>query len=1043
MGKVVLIVFLGGWFVGWGQSAVTNATSSPPQRQTEPFYFEHYAQNEGISQGTGYAITAYDGFMWFATQDGLNRFDGYGFRVFRMGGPTDLRNSSVQALLADSGGKLWVGTSAGLNRFEKETETFETLRQIIGRNHPLDSVAIEHLLEDQRGYLWVMTVERGLFRIDPDRKSVRSYLPTNKTLHNFCLAPNGDLWLSDYTEVYRYDAVRDQFQPIRVRNGLATTSILGSIVFDTSGNLWIGTREDGVFVLENPAGNKRVTHYQKGPLAGNLSSNEITALMRDRLGRIWVGTRTGGVSLFDPVSGQFRHLRNTRHDPRSLAEDNVWSFYEDARGLVWIGFSSHGIDKYDPSRFPFQLIQRDPDNPARSLSSNMIFTLFGYGDELFIGTETGGLVRYSLATRRTTPLTTLMPRQASRLGSEVRVIVADSEKNFWLATWRGLCRYDPRRQTFRWHDFDTRKSIYQYGALAVNDDNGRTAEIWTTGQGGMSRFDTRTNRWKSWDDIPAIRAIADYTVRVVYADSKKNCWLGTLEHGLLRYDPGTKTIRRFDVRNGLTCSAVRSLLEDGSTLWVGTDCGLYAIDLPTLTVRQHVSDQPGRVSRAGVSPTAFQLPNNVIYGILKDDAGYLWLSSNKGLTRFSAPQGVYKSYDLADGLQSNEFNTNACYKHTDGTLFFGGVNGISYFKTDQFRKKNTFVPPVRITQIMVLDSVYPPNQTQLVLPHDQNFITFAFTALNFSNTEKNQYQYQLSGIDERWVHAQNQRMAKYTKLPPGDYVFRVKGSNDDGVWNQAGASVSIRIRPPYWQTWWFRSALIALLLAGIYGVYRYRIYQIRTQQAHELAVSIKTQELERHRFSKELHDGVGANLSVLNMYLASIGDPKVPAEALKARSMALLKTSVASIRQLIHDMHPRSLSETGLVQTLTDMVTLINESGQLRVVFEAENVPLHLSEIAEVNLFRVMQELVQNAIKHAEATTVWLTLRYDAGVLTMTYKDDGRGFDTARVSQHQRNGSGNGLVNIEQRVALLNGTYQLTSAPQQGTSVAVAVPTTA
>lgn len=1038
MGKVALFVFLSGWFTGWGQLAGATPTLRTG-KEAEPFYFEHYDQRKGISQGTGYAIAAYDGFMWFATQDGLNRFDGYGFRVFRSGGPTDLHNSYTQALLADSKGKLWVGTSAGLNRFNKETETFETLRQIIGRNHLLDSVAIEHLLEDRRGYLWVMTDERGLFRIDPARRTVRSYLTTNTTLNSFCLAPNGDLWLLDYNEIYCYDATRDQFQPIQVRKWLAPKSNLGHIVFDGSGKLWIGTRNDGVFVLENPANHERVTQYRAGMSPGNLSSNEITRLMRDRRGRIWVGTRTGGVSLFDGVSQRFAHLRSARHDPRSLAEDNVWSFCEDPRGLVWIGFSSHGVDKYDPNRFPFQLIQRDPDNPAHSLSSNMIFTLLGHQNELFIGTETGGLVQYSLATRRTTPLATLMPKQAGRLGSEVRVIVADSEKNFWLANWRGLCRYDPRRQTFRWYDFDVHKSIYQYGALAVNDAGGRTAEIWTMGQGGMSRFDTRTNRWKTWDDIPAIRAVADYTVRIVYSDSQKNCWLGTLEHGLLRYDPTTKTIRTFDARNGLTCTTIRSLLEEDSTLWVGTDCGLYAIDLLTLTVRQHFTNQSP--NPLDVSSAAFQLPNNVIYGILKDDAGYLWLSSNKGLTRFSAQRGVYKNYDLTDGLQSNEFNTNVCYKHSNGTLFFGGVNGITYFKTDQFRK-NTFVPPVRITQVTVLDSIYPPNQAALVLPYDQNFVTFAFTALNYSNTEKNEYQYQLTDIDETWVHAQNQRTANYTNLPPGDYVFRVKGSNGDGVWNERGASVRLTIKPPFWGTLWFRAALIALLIGGIVGVYRYRIYELKNRQAHELAVSIRTQELERHRFSKELHDGVGANLSVLNMYLASIGDPKVSAEALKARSIALLKTSVASIRQLIHDMHPRSLSESGLVQTLTEMVALVNESDQLTVVLETENVPLHLSEAEEINLFRVMQELVQNAIKHAGASTVWLALRFDSGVLKMTYKDDGRGFDTTRADLTRHNGSGNGLMNIRQRVALLNGILSLKSVQNQGTTVEISVPTT-
>ena len=280
--------------------------------------------------------------------------------------------------------------------------------------------------------------------------------------------------------------------------------------------------------------------------------------------------------------------------------------------------------------------------------------------------------------------------------------------------------------------------------------------------------------------------------------------------------------------------------------------------------------------------------------------------------------------------------------------------------------------------------------------------------------------------------------ANYTKLPPGDYVFRVKGSNDDGIWNEQGASIAIVITPPFWATWWFRLMLLAGLVAGLYGGYRYRIMQLKNQQASELAVSVRTQELERQRFSKELHDGVGANLAALKMYLSMLGSPTVSVDELKTRSMAILKSSMDDIRSIIHDMHPRSLSEEGLVQTIADMVAIMNESHHLTVLFEPQNVPQKLPEVLEINLFRVVQELLQNAVKHADASSVRLQFRYENDVLRLSYRDDGRGFTPPPAGQS----SGNGLVNIGQRVALMKGTYTLQSAKNQGTTIEISVPTT-
>ena len=998
----------------------------------ESITFEHYGQENGLSQGTINAIAHYDGFMWFATQDGLNRFDGYGFKVYRTGTAQALNSNLVQALLADSRQQLWIGTGAGLNLYDRKSGRIRGFAETFGIRHALDTLPVQQLIEDRRGRIWIQTVAQGLYCFDPALKKIRAYFPNDNTIQHICCAPDGQLWVSTFNELYRYDPQRAMFVPLHARKRLTTASLFQDILFDRSGNLWVGTADDGAFRLETPTRESGdITHFSEGTTTVHLSSNDVQAFLCDKSGNVWIGTRTGGISIYHPDKKIFTYIRHTPGMPRSLRENYVWMLYQDQQAIIWVGSSSQGIDKYDPHRLRLGLIQQQTDNPAHSLPDNMIFRLFGLDNQLYIGTETGGFARYSIATKTITSFPGTFARSASALHNEVRVITADSDKNLWFANWRELTQYDPRQNTVRVYPMPgPRRQQYAYAAHILPDSSGHSAEVWVAGNGGLTRFDLTTKQWKNWQDIPALHAISDYNIGLVYQHTPSVIWFGTLGKGLIGYDHLTEQTVVFGPGNGLACLNIRSLLQDGSTLWIGTDCGLFILDLTRNRITHQFTSQQGQM--------AFRLPNDVIYGILKDNEGYFWLSSNQGLTRFSLAKGVLKNYDVSDGLQSNEFNTNVCYKHTDGTLFFGGVNGVTYLKPEQLRP-NPFVPPIRITALTVLDSAYNPNQTQLTLNPDQNFIDFEFVSLNFSNAQKNRYQYRLEGIDPDWVQAGYRRTANYTNLPPGKYVFRVKGSNDDGVWNEQGAAVTIVITPPFWATLWFRLGLIALLIGGLYGVYRYRIADLKNRQAHDLHVAIQTQELERRRFAKELHDGVGANLAVLKMYLSSLGLPAVSVADLKTRSLAVLKSSIDDIRSIIHDMHPRSLAELGLVQTVAEQADLLNESKRLNVLFDARNIPQPLPENIEINMFRVVQELLQNTVKHAGAMHVWLELSYESGMLSLSYRDDGCGFKTTPASQS----AGNGLSNINQRVVLMKGKHQLTSAPGEGTSVLISVPLSA
>ncbi|GAB3993402.1 two-component regulator propeller domain-containing protein [Spirosoma daeguense] len=1024
MARLAFIIGLFCVRLSWAQTGGVTESATPN-------FLEHFAQENGLSQGTGYAITQYDDFMWFATQDGLNRFDGYEFKVFRPSGRNGLNNSIVQTLLVDSKKRFWIGTGGGLNIYNKENQRFSRFAAVIGVAHAVDSVSIEKLLEDRQGNIWIMTDEKGLFCLNPVTRKIRSYFPDNNALTSLCLSSAGDLWVSDYQATYRYDSVSDTFRVFLTKKQLGTPSLLSTLLVDKQNNLWIGTRDDGIFMVPKASLRSKFIHFRQGNTNRDLSSNESTALLCDRLGRVWIGSRTGGISLFNPASGTFTYLKHSRNNARSLAENGIWSLFEDQRGIIWIGLNSHGVDKYDPNRFPFQLIQRDVDAPAVSVPDNMIFRLTGEGNMVYIGTGTGGLAQFSLASQQVVPLLsrTMLAAQDTNqiISNEVRVIVPD-DKKLWLANGRGLILYNPVGRTHASYKApDQYRQLYAYAAYPVRDSAGRTTEIWTGGGSGLARFDVLTKRWKNWDDLPTLKTIAQRTIRLMYADDCQNLWLGTLGHGLIRYNRVTHSVTTFDKANGLPCANIRSMLAVDKTLWIGTDCGLFSLDLETYKITHHYSSQS--------SAASFRFPNDVIYGILNDDQGYLWVSSNKGLSRFSPKLGIVKNFDRNDGLQSDEFNTNVCYRHPDGTLFFGGINGINFFRPDRLNR-NTFIPPVRITRIAVLDSTYAPEQKQLTLRYDQNFVRFEFAALNFTNTEKNQYQYKLDGIDPDWVQAQYRRYADYTKLPPGDYVFQVKGSNDDGVWSNEVTTVNVSIRPPFWITWWFRVLLIGLLIGGMYGIYRYRIHEIKTRQADILSGSIRTQELERQRFAKELHDGVGANLAVLKMYLSSLGSLSVPIDEIRSRSLDVLKSSIEDIRSIIHDMHPRSLNEFGLVYTIREMVQLFTDGQRIHVTFDAVDVPQKLPSAIEINLFRVVQELLQNALKHSKADSVWLQMRVENNFLRVSYRDNGEGFSPELAKRL----AGNGLVNINERIKLLGGSCTFTSEPHRGTIVAINVP---
>jgi ligand-binding sensor domain-containing protein len=782
----------------------------------ENYFFEHISLEQGLSQGSGYAVAQHDGYLWMGTQDGLNRYDGYSFKVFRSGDSNSVNDNFIQTFLKDSENRFWVATGKGICLYDKSKENFKTFDKYFHINSILSKISIRHLLEDKQKNIWIISDENGVFCFNPKSKSLKRFFEKANNFLQLEETADAKLYLLSDADIFLYDFKTHVFkaQEIKKKLNINTKNVLRAMVSDQHADLWLGTYENGVYVLSTSG--KPIRHFSKGVGDKGLSSNEIKCFLRDSKNRIWIGSRNGGLTIYNPETEKFIKIKNYKTEPKSLGKNYVLSLFEDLQANIWVGLSGGGFDKYDPRKYRFQIIEQNEANAPNALSDNMVFKIIGEDRYLYFGTQAGGLNRMDTATKTFKVYKPKTNDPNSILHSEVYDISVDKNKNLWLATGRGLCQFIPASQTFKSYlRQDTEPSLYLYSARVLRQQK----EIWAGGQRGLFRFDLNQKKWKDWADLLEIKNISKFVIRIIFEDSQQNIWIGTLGHGLIKYNPSTKKIKIFDEKNALKCANIRCIYEDNNTLWIGTDCGLFKLNLKKNEIEKHYSTQNGLV-------------NNVIYGVLTDAEGKLWLSSNRGLMKYDLEKGLLKSFQQKEGLSSNEFNSNCTYKKADGSLYFGSVGGVTYFNPQNLYAY-TFSPPARITRIKVQDSLYSPLSKSLRLSYSQNFIDLEFSTFNFSNTESNSYLHRLEGIEDKWVENGNNHSTRYTNLPPGDYVFKLKSKNADGVENPQETHLKINIEPPFWKTKWFRILLLSGILLGVYGVFIKRIKQIRKEEARK------------------------------------------------------------------------------------------------------------------------------------------------------------------------------------------------------------------
>jgi signal transduction histidine kinase/ligand-binding sensor domain-containing protein len=1045
-------------------AGVPLAEESPPV-PARAARFDMISMADGLPDDVVYSILQdRQGFMWFGTGNGLTRYDGYQFTVYQSdpSDPTTLSHDTVYTIYQARNGDLWVGTGNGLDRFDPTTGAF---------THYVSGYLVLALYEDEAGILWIGT-SSGLTKLDPADPKPSTFSrgsagggptrPSGDIIYAIVQDRAGEIWLGTGAAVSqslgldRFDQQTGTF--VHYQHDPADAASLGrgdvqTIFQDRQGGLWVGTT-GGLNRLD--ISSQIFTHYQHDPDDPfTLVNDWVLAVLEDSAGRLWIGT-AGGLDQFDRSQNRFIHYRHDRTDVTSVSGDMILALYEDRSGVVWIGTTA-GLSRYDETASQFTLYQDQPDSPYRLSDDVVLAVCEDRNGELWVGTAMGGLNRLDREAG-TVAVYRHDPADPTSLSSDgVTALYEDRAGDLWVGTDnRWLERFDPLTETF-----------VHYWYLSAGEPRaiveGRAGDLWIGTPNGLYRLN-RTTQTATHYRATAEPALSDNRVTAIFELQDGRLLVGTEGGGVNVWDPATEQFSYYRHNpadpNSLAHNSVYAFYEgpNEGVVWIGTWNGLDRIER-TAETATHYTEKDG-------------LSGNAVLGIVVDSVGMLWLTTNRGLSRFDPRTETFRNYDAQDGLPASRFVQTAVSQSRGGEILIGSSDGLVAFYPDRI-PGNPSPPPIAITTLSLFNEVIrrdlPPDEP-IVLSYKQNFLSFEFAALDYTAPEKNQYAYRLEGVDPGWVQAGTRRRADYPNLRPGNYVFRVKGANNAGVWNEAGTAIPIIITPPFRETWWFRGLVLLVLLGAVLGAYRLRVRSIearsrelerqvadRTAQLSQANVLLEQESAERiqveqalrqserekavvderNRLARELHDSVAQSMygvtllaEVVSQLLSAGRADQVAGHLEELKDTA--KESLAEMRLLIYELRPTVLEEEGLASALQARLEAVENRAGLETEFHLAS-ELTLGSQAEEALFRIAQEALNNVLKHAQARCVTVSLGQTEHSVTLEIADDGTGFDPSKA----RRGGGLGLRGMGERAAEIGARLEIESAAGSGTLVRV------
>jgi signal transduction histidine kinase/ligand-binding sensor domain-containing protein len=913
--------------------------------------FDHLSTRDGLtSSAVSRILQDSQGFIWIATQAGLNRYDGYSFTHYE-NNPFDrnsLSHNLVQTMYLDRDDLLWLGTYGGLNSFDPKSGNFESWSHDGADPGSLSNNVVVAITRDSRGNLWVGTLD-GLNRLDEESGSFVRYLPVendpgslpDKVVRSLLTDSRGTLWVGTYGGLSRYIPEEDRFETFAPEDDnphALPSPFVMTILQDPleEKHLWAGTWGGGVSLFDTETGQTKT--YK-------LPADQVYDLLYDRLGRLWVATWGGGIVVLDPETGTSTHIR--REDSsvagKGLSHNVAYSLMEDDSGIIWIGTNGGGINKYMEWENRYRFVVNEPDN-RESLSAGRITSVLENPDgTVWVGVYAGGLNLFDPESRKVTRFVHDPGDPSSLSNNIVSKIFRDSRGSIWIGTNGGLNRYRPESASFERFTADGSETALPEDVIyEISEDN--EGRLWIgTNTAGAAVRDSASGRWHRYFHVPRqTDSLSDNLVRTILQDRRGSYWFGT-NKGLNRLDTLDGAFRHYlhdpEDPEGLSNDNIRTILEDSEgTVWIATTGGginRYNRESDTFTT---ISRQDGLLS-------------NHILAMKEGEPGELWISTNRGMSIYTIGKGSFRDIDESNGLLSNELSSGLEIG-SGNTLYIGSVNGLTIIDRTP-EESAPYIPPIVLTSFEVmgepykLDRKHDDSYKELLLDHRQQLFSVQFAALDYSSPGRNQYSYMLEGFDTDWTYSGSRNYLRYTNLNPGRYTLHITGAGSRGNWNDDGLSIPITIAPPWWLSpfayglWLILFLLLALLLFRTVQQRRRRAEERYARQEEinrELDRKVRERTLEIDKARKLAEDATKTK----SLFLANMShEIRTPLTGILGMFSLLGKSPLDQDQRSLLD-HSRLAAETlnQLVNDLLDFESI--ESGTMKLY----PVPFSLNEVA-------------------------------------------------------------------------------------------------